>query len=249
MPFIGVGLSTLIAIGFAIHVITSGQDRYWLFILFIFPFLGSVVYFIVIFLPSLRNTHTGYQMESMFRKALSPGRELKEAKNAIEISSTTENQLRLAKALVDNNRAEEAIPYYETSLSGVYKNAPDILILYAYALFESKQYAKARETLDYLRETNPNYRSDEGHLLYAKILMRMNEKELAKEEFKALIGYYPSLEALSQYIGALIQWNEIDEAKAQYGNFEMRLKHMPKHSKRLNAQWINEIKQLKSKIN
>ena len=33
MP-VGLGLHVLIAIFFAIHVIRTGQDRYWLFVLF-----------------------------------------------------------------------------------------------------------------------------------------------------------------------------------------------------------------------
>ena len=53
MPLL-LGLSFLIAIYFAIHAVRTGQDRYWLFIMFSFPFLGSAVYFFAFFsLPVL----------------------------------------------------------------------------------------------------------------------------------------------------------------------------------------------------
>lgn len=249
MPVIGIGFSTLLAISLAIHVIQTGQDRYWLFILLAFPIFGSLVYLFVVVLPQFRGTHSGYHFESKLRKALDPNRELREAQTAFEISSTVDSQTRLAKALVDSDRAQEALPYYQQALSGVYKTAPDILLQYAYALFKSKQYYQARETLDLLRETNPNYRSDEGHLLYAKILVCLGEKQLAKEEFHVLIDYYPSLEALSQYLQVLVHWNDFIQAEQLLQNYKMRLKHMPRHTKRINAQWIKEIKQSEEQLN
>ena len=48
MPFAGLGLHVVLAIICAIHVVRSGQPLYWLFILFSFPLLGSLVYFLVI---------------------------------------------------------------------------------------------------------------------------------------------------------------------------------------------------------
>jgi hypothetical protein len=52
--FYGLGLSTLFAIFFAVHALRTGRPIFWLMILFFFPFLGSVVYFIVEFLPEMR---------------------------------------------------------------------------------------------------------------------------------------------------------------------------------------------------
>ena len=54
MPIVGVGLHIAIAIFFAIHVVRSGQQLYWLIILFSFPLLGSVVYAAAIYLPQTR---------------------------------------------------------------------------------------------------------------------------------------------------------------------------------------------------
>jgi hypothetical protein len=44
MPIVGLGLHLLIALFFAVHAVRSGQQLFWLFILFSFPLLGSVVY-------------------------------------------------------------------------------------------------------------------------------------------------------------------------------------------------------------
>lgn len=249
MPFLGIGLSTIIALFFAVHAVKTGQERFWLSILLVFPFIGSLIYFFVIFLPDFRQSPVGYQIESKLLKALDPQRELREALSNYEISPTVEAKVCLAKALIDNDRANEALTYYQEVLTGIYESAPDILLQYAYALYLVKQYKKARETLDYLREKNPNYRSDEGHLLYTKILVSLGLKEEAQEEFNALISYYPSLEAASYYLQTLIEWHQISLAKEVLQKIELRIKHLPKHAKRINLTWIKEIEETKQKLN
>lgn len=249
MPFLGIGLSTIIALFFAVHVIKTRQEQFWLSILLVFPFIGSLIYFFVIFLPDFRQSPVGYQIESKLLKALDPQRELREALSNYEISPTVEAKVCLAKALIDNDRANEALIYYQEVLTGIYESAPDILLQYAYALYQVKQYKKARETLDYLREKNPNYCSDEGHLLYTKILVALELKEEAQEEFNALISYYPSLEAASYYLQTLIEWHQISLAKEVLQKIELRIKHLPKHAKRINQTWIKEIEETKQKLN
>lgn len=248
MPFFGLGLSTIIAICFAIHALRSGQDRYWLFILFVFPFLGSVVYFFAIFLPSIRYSHSGYQIESKLRKTLDPTRELREAQHDFELSPTIDAELRLANALVDIGKAKESLPHYQHILSAVYKTAPDILLQYAQALFAANQPQEVKQVLNDLRAHNPNYRSDDGHLLYARALAELNEKIAAKEEFDALVDYHPSLEVYVRYAEVLLNWGDKTGAKQQLDALDQRVKFLPKHSKRLNAEWINAANKLKTQI-
>ena len=54
MPIFGLGLHILIALFFAVHAMRHGKQMYWLIILFSFPLLGSVVYFVVEYLPASR---------------------------------------------------------------------------------------------------------------------------------------------------------------------------------------------------
>lgn len=43
MPFAGLGLHVILALICAVHAIRTRQNMYWLFILFGFPLLGSLV--------------------------------------------------------------------------------------------------------------------------------------------------------------------------------------------------------------
>ncbi|QIQ21375.1 tetratricopeptide repeat protein [Zophobihabitans entericus] len=248
MPIFGLGLSTIIAICFAVHVIYTGQDKYWLFILLLFPFIGSIVYFIAIVLPSLRYSHSGYQFESKLRKTLDPNKELREAQKAFELSPTIDARLRLASALMDLDKASEALPHFKHVLSGVYRNAPDILLQYAQALFMTGDYFETKKTLDHLRETNPTYRSDDGHLLYARALAQLGEQQAAREEFDALVDYHPSLEVYVRYAEVLIMWGDRSGALKQLEALEHRVKFLPKHAQRLNAEWISMADKLSRQI-
>ncbi len=74
MPYIGIGLHVLAAIYFAVHAIRSGQSLYWLILLFSFPLLGSVVYFLAIYFPEVRQSRGARQVVRSAKQLMDPGR-------------------------------------------------------------------------------------------------------------------------------------------------------------------------------
>ena len=108
MPFVGIGLHLIVALFFAIHAVRTGQPIWWLFILFSFPLLGSIVYFVAIYLPNSRLQRTAGKVVAAAAKALDPTRELREAREAFEFTPTAQNQMRLAAALLEAGEAAEA---------------------------------------------------------------------------------------------------------------------------------------------
>ena len=99
MPFVGLGLHILIALFFAVHAMKTGRSTYWLFILFSFPLFGSIVYFFVEYLPSSKVERGVKQVSNKALQLLDPTRELREAKQAFELTPTIQNRMRLAAAL------------------------------------------------------------------------------------------------------------------------------------------------------
>ena len=79
MPFAAGFLHIAIAIFFAVHAVRSGKDRYWLFVLFAFPLLGSIVYCFAVYLPTLRHTRGGRRAVQLVQDIVDPNRELREA--------------------------------------------------------------------------------------------------------------------------------------------------------------------------
>ena len=85
MPYLGIGFHVIVAIYFAVHAVRTGRPIYWLFILFSFPLLGSLVYFLVEFLPETRLNRDVGMAARTIAKSLNPGRELREARRAFDL--------------------------------------------------------------------------------------------------------------------------------------------------------------------
>ena len=118
MPFAGLGLHVVLALICAVHVVRTGQQLYWLFILFTFPLLGSAVYFFVIYLPNSRLDRGARRAVAAASRAIDPGRDVREARSAFDETPTAQNQMRLAAALLETGEAEEAAKLYEGCLKG-----------------------------------------------------------------------------------------------------------------------------------
>ena len=126
MYIFGIGLHVLVAIFFAIHAIRSGKELYWLMILFFFPGLGSIVYFVAVYLPDSKLQHGARKAVSAAAKTLDPGRSLREARQAYDFTPTAQNQMRLAAALLGAGNAEEAAITYEACLNGPFSGDLEI---------------------------------------------------------------------------------------------------------------------------
>lgn len=244
MPYLGLGLHVIVALCFAVHAIRSGQDRYWLMILFMFPLLGSVVYAFAIWLPEQRHTRHGRALVGNVRRMLDPGRELREAQDAYETSATTDNRQRLADALVAAGRAADALPMYRAALAGVHRDDPHIQVKLAGALLDAGEPAQARQLLETLIAQRPDFRSPDGHLIYARAVAALGDKAKAKEEFEALVAYSSGFEAHARYAGYLIGWGESERARALCEQAQTKARRLPAYARKLHKPALDELKEL-----
>lgn len=242
MHILGIGLHVIVAIFFAVHAIRTRQEMYWLLVLFLFPLLGSVAYALAVWLPDVRDSRGGRRALRALREQLDPGRELREAREAFEVSSTVQNRLRLADALLAARKADDALPLYADCLKGLYRDDPDISLRYARALLDAGQCAEARAALDALIASRPDFRSPEGHLLYARAVAACGDRDAARHEFDTLLGYWASLEPRAFYAETLVAWGDAAAARALAEDALRPVKHMPRHARELNAEWIQRLK-------
>ena len=248
MPFAGIGLHVLIAIFFAAHVIRTGQDKYWLFILFGFPLLGSVVYGLTIWLPEARHSRQGRQMVRGVQRLLDPSKELRAAQEALDVAATPDNRLRLADALRNAGRASEAVVQYQAVLAGIYAKDPQIRVHLAAALLDAGKPADARADLEALIAEQPNFRSPEGHLTYARAVAATGDRPKAREEFEALVGYYAGLEARARYAEALLDWGDSARCRMLVDDSMKIAKRMPGATREINREWLSILKKAESRL-
>lgn len=216
MPYIGIGLHILVALFFAVHSIRSGQSLYWLFILFSFPFLGSIAYLLAVYLPSTRFEQGARKVVAEAAKVLDPTRELREARAAFEYTPTAQNQMRVANALLDAEQFDEAVTHYEQCMRGPFASDLEVRWGAAKAYMAAGQTDLAIEHLERLSHEHPQFREEPVAVLLARAYASAGRRMEAKVAFEHAYDRFGSFETKAEFlIWALISREDVLAAKLQ----------------------------------
>ncbi|GBU10033.1 membrane protein [Gammaproteobacteria bacterium] len=212
MHYVGLIIHIILIVIVGLSVIRNNNERYWIFIALMFPVIGALVYFLVNGLSSATVSRKSHNFLKVIENIAQPHKSLKDAELDFERAKTANNEISLADALLKEGLFTQALEHYHNVLNGFNKNEPNIMLKLAAAYFANKSFAQSRQTLDDLRLHNPDFNSQEGHLLYAKNLAELQDTAAAKNEFEALINYYLGYSAKVSYAQYLIKFG--DKARA-----------------------------------
>lgn len=229
MPYFGVGLHILVAIFFAIHAVRHRRELYWLMILFLFPLFGSIVYFFAVYLPDSRLQHGMRKVTVAALNTLDPGKELREAHAAFDLTPSAQNQMRLASAYLEAGDAKEAAEQYEACLKGPFAKQAEILFGAAKARLQNGQAAAAIELLAQIRDMHPEFRKEAICLLLAQAYGAMAKNQQAHEEFAFSVKHYGSVEAYAEYAIWALSIGDVATAKTQQAALDEMKKHWSRH--------------------
>ncbi len=213
MPFIGLGLHLIVAIFFAIHAVRTGRQMYWLLILFSFPLLGSLVYFAAVFLPHSRLERHARLAGHALQKKLDPGRDVREARQAFDLTPTAHNRMRLAAALLEAGETAEAVAQFDACLQGPFAGDAEVILGAARANLANGQPEATVALLAPLQEKQPGYRPEETGLVLGRAYAAMGRQIDAGARFTAVAERFGSIEARVEL--ALWALANRDEAVAQ----------------------------------
>lgn len=245
MPFVGLGLHVLVALFFAVHAIRTGQQIFWLIILFSFPLLGSLVYFLAIFLPSSRLERSivkiGSTAASMAANALDPNRELREARQAFDLTPTAQNQIRLANALLEDGKTAEAVAQFDQCLTGPFANDASIRVGAARAKMQNGQAELASQLLKQVRTDSPDFRPESVSLLLAEALARANRQDEARQIYVATVARFDSIDTRAEYAIWAAGIGDISTANTLRAQLAVSQVHWNKHTKLLHLPTIRRV--------
>lgn len=247
MPVFGIGIHIIFAIFFAIHAVRTRQQLYWLFILFMFPGLGSLVYFFAIYLPNSRLERGAMTVVSKAAKAMDPMREVREAREAFDHAPTAQNQMRLAAALLEAGDPAASAEEYLKCLNGPFASDPEIRYGAARALVESKRYAEGLSYLEGLRREHRNFRLEAISLLFARAHAGLNNDAAARDEFEHALHAHGSFEVQAEY--AIWCWAHGDNATAERldADIQKTMSRWTSATRNLNADVIARLKSARPK--
>lgn len=237
---IGIALS----IPLIVHVIKTGRQTIWVFVLLAFPLIGSAVYFFVEIWPDLQRTRASRRAVRGLRTTLNPEGDLRRLENEMKVTGNIHSKQRYAEELVRLGRAREAVDIYKNSLTGVFADDPKLLLGFAQARFAADDATGARQTLDELIARNPDFKSPEGHLLYAQALEAEGDTPKALSEYEALAAYFPGAEAAVRYARLLKKNGEMAKARELVQGLLERAKYAPGHYRKAQREWLDEAANL-----
>ena len=232
----------LLQAALVIHVLKTGRSFYWIMALVFIPLIGALAYFVIEILPAMSGSVSGPRAMRTVKKTLNPGAELNHAKAAWEQSANADNSRRYAEALMAAGKMSEAEDIVNQALKGIFATEPTLLLVKAQIEFEQKRPQQAVEALETLQEHNPDFRSAEGHLLYARSLQATGELEKAVREYSAVSGYFPGVEARYRLALCLRHNGNEKAAKAEFQSILNEAKMAPPHFRKSQKQWLDAAK-------
>ena len=127
---------------------------------------------------------------------------------------------------------------YRQTLTGLYESDPNLMLGLAQAQAAAGAFADARATLDDLRARNPDFRSPEGHLLYARSLEGEGRREQALEEYAALSKYFAGAEAPLRYALLLRACGRTEDARRVLHELLDHARMAPRHYRKMQQEWL-----------
>lgn len=241
MPIFGISLHVIIALFFAVHAVRTQQNMYWLLILFLFPGIGSAVYFFAVYLPALRQSHGARAATRAISQLVDPNRAVREARNDFDRAPTVAHRMRLAAALLDAGNAAEALTHYQAAASGPFSADPALLDGLARAQFATGDASATKETLEQLFAVHPFARQQpEPALLYARALAAIGSPD-TRAAFETALASARDAAPRCLYADWLAaRPDEADRARARelYAEIVHDGRHWPRHVREYNSEWL-----------
>jgi hypothetical protein len=241
MRIFGISLYVIVALFFAVHAVRNQQNMYWLLILFLFPGLGSLVYFFVIYLPTLRQSRGAMVATRAFSQFVDPNRAVREARMDFDRAPTVAHRMRLGAALLDAGNAAEALEHYQAAASGPFSSDPALLQGLARAQFATGDASAAQHTLEQLFAALPVARQQsEPALLYARALATLGAPGTRAAFEMALTCASDAAPRCLFADWLTAQPDEADRRRARelYAEIVHDAKHWPRHAREHNSEWL-----------
>jgi len=231
----------LLQLALIIHVLKTDRSRYWILILFFMPLIGGLAYFVIELLPQFSGSISGQRAVRTVKQTLNPGADLRQHEAAWNQSPNVDNSRRYAEALMDSGKAAEAEDVINQALKGLFATEPTLLLLRARIEFEDDRTKEAVKTLQALQENNPDFRSAEGHLLYARALEAEDRIDKAIKEYSAVSGYYPGVEARYRLALCLEVAGNKTAARTELESIQNDAKLAPPHFRKSQKTWLYAV--------
>ena len=234
MPILG--LSILIQLACAVHCVRNGRNSMWLMVIIFLSIPGCLAYAIFEILPAYSGRREVRLARSAAVKRLDPEREVRRAREALEVADTAANRTALGDALADNGEWRSAAAEYRGAIAKAPGGGDRALRLrLARAELESGNDPEARTMLEALEPSASPSENDRAALLLARALEGCGETARALRLYAELGERMAGCEALCREAALLLADGRRREALTPLAEVERRVRRLDKMERARDA--------------
>jgi hypothetical protein len=227
-----------------VHLMRHGRNPLWLTVLIFLPMVSALAYLVVEILPGMGSNRTVRTARAQVVATLDPQREVRAARDALELADTAANRLRLADAQAALGKHDEAVPYYREAMQ-MTPGEPDARTQtkLAASLYAAGQGAEALALLDTIPVPLGQSDRDRQGMLRAKIYEHLDRRDEALALYADIVTRLPGEEARCRYAALLIEEGRERQAMTVLEEVESRMKRLDRHQRAADAdmyRWATE---------
>ena len=230
--------SLVVQVLLIVHCIRTGRNTIWIWVLALLSLPGAIAYVAVEIIPDLFRSRTAGRALRGVRRALDPEQQLRTYEAAAQRTGDVASRQRYAEELVRQGRSTQAVGVYHQALNGLYEHDPNLMLGLAQAQFAAGDAASARATLDALIARNAEFKSPDGHLLYARALEGEGNLDKALEEYAVVAGYYAGAEAPLRHAQLQARLGQRAAARETLAALLEHARLAPRHYRQAQEQWL-----------
>jgi hypothetical protein len=211
MPFLGI--SILIQILCAVHCIRGGRNQMWLTAIIFLSIPGCLAYAFFEILPEWQGRRGVRVARAAAARKLDPDRDVRTAREALELADTAANHAALGDALAENGTWTDAARAYRAALAKLPAGSDRALqVKLGRAKLEAGNAAAARDILQVLPPSGSASENDRTRLLLARSLDDNGDADGALRLYGDLGERLAGAEAQCRHAALLIRLGRQGEA-------------------------------------
>ena len=226
----------LVQVACVVHLFRNHRNTLWLWAIILLPIAGSAAYAVVEILPGLFGRREVRAAQAAAVRRLDPERELRSAREAVDVADTAATRTALADALAEAGQWGEAVRHYREAAAKTPGQDRAAGLKLARACLEAGHAAEARRLLQALPESASPSENDRTALLLARSLDELGEADRAAALYAELGERMPGAEAQCRHAALLIARGRRAEAVPLLEETERRARRLDKMERRKEAE-------------
>jgi len=221
------------------HCYKNKGDRFWYFLIIIFPLVGCIAYLVT---NVLNKSDVSAAQESI-SKIVNPTANIKKLQARLEFSDTHQNRMNLADAYLAAKMYHEAIELYESTMKGMYSNDLHISMQLMKAYYETGRYTDVLPLYENVKNAR-EFADSQAWIAYAISLEMNGDNDSAEAEFEKMNRSYSNYENRYEYALFLMRKGKGEKAHSLLNEMVVEFKRMTSVEKRHVRQWEAKVRRL-----